>query len=422
MNRLDYYFRQKVTEAELDQGFTYCETADKALVTDHGRIGVITGATVAEQGVPDLTVQVAGGVVYDKSGQRINIPSTQNVDCSKDFNLVSTSVAAPGNEKWVSVFAQFDRALSDPRTDGNGLTVYFQRAETFKFKVVQGAEAGAGFGVRPTLDGTNILLSDALLTFGMTAIHNADISASRRESSIVIAGSPRAITQGQVNSALANLLTYYNNHVTGAADKHPAADVNYAGGGAWADGTTNPAASAEAQFDKIIADLATGDGVAKIAGSATGGFSAGTLRAQLNQLGGFVGMMKVVKWGNVSDASSHVTVAGAYEDVANTDIALTGLLAGDIILAMYSQHWFAAGGDTLKGRLAILDPSPATTDIGNTEETVTGALEFHQAAVGAFVVTTPGTHHVKSQFYRSVGAGSPQSIGPTQGIAIVLRA
>jgi len=422
MNRLDYYFRQKVTEAELDQGFTYCETADKALVTDHGRIGIITGSTVAEQGVPDLTVQVAGGVVYDKSGQRINIPSTQNVDCSKDYNLVSTAVAAPGNERWLSIFAQTDRVLTDPRTDGNGLTVYFQRAESFKFKVVAGAEAGAGLGVRPALDGTNVLLADAKLVFGTTQIFNADISTTRRESSIVISGSPRAITQGQVNTALSNLLSYYNNHVTGAADKHPAADINYAGGPAWADGTTNPAATVEAQLDKIISDLGAGAGAAKIHANADGNFAGGFVSDFINQVAPFIGTLKVVNVYTVTDAGSHVTTAAAYETVGTMDISIASVANGDKLIVMANTHWFAAGGDTLKGRVCVVHPDASEHDLGNTEEVVTGALEFHATPVGIYTAVAAGTHHVRLQFFRSAGAGNPQSIGPIQLVVVWVKA
>lgn len=68
-----------------------------------------------------------------------------------------------------------------------------------------------------------------------------------------------------------------------------AASVEYAGGGNWADGTTNPATTVEGQLDKIISDLAGATGTAKIEGSAVGTYlGAATLAAQISTITGFV--------------------------------------------------------------------------------------------------------------------------------------
>lgn len=219
--RLDYYFRQQVTEAELDRGFDLLEQADWDIVVDQGFTGVVLGLGVGENGPPDLNVQVGNGTAYSKDGERINIPAPQVVDLSQDDGSASTAVGAPGNEKWVSLFVVFDRVLSDPRIDGNSLTVFFERAESFTFSVVQGAEAASGLGVRPALDAGKILLCDTLLTFGQTTIVNAGIDTTRRENRLF-----------------------------------PLASALYGGGANWADGTTNPATDVESQLDKIIDDLA----------------------------------------------------------------------------------------------------------------------------------------------------------------------
>lgn len=67
--------------------------------------------------------------------------------------------------------------------------------------------------------------------------------------------------------------------------------VQYGGGGAWADGTTNPATTVEGQLDKNITDLAGAAGSAKIGGAAytstirsNFALSAGTGQAQLRAL------------------------------------------------------------------------------------------------------------------------------------------
>src|ERR1700687_1922497 len=127
-NRLDYYFRQRVTEAELDLGFAELEQADQNLAADLGFVGVLANAVVSQHApVPDLTVDVSGpGAILDGLGQRIFFSALQNVDASKDENGVSTGVSGAGKEKGVSVFVKFDRALSDPRVDGNSLTVFFR--------------------------------------------------------------------------------------------------------------------------------------------------------------------------------------------------------------------------------------------------------------------------------------------------------
>ena len=132
-DRLDYFFRQRVTEAELDLGFELLERAERNLPADLGFVGVVAGAVVSQHApVPDLTVDVSGpGAVYDQLGERVFFSSLQNVNVAQDDNGVSTSVAGGGNEKIVSVFLKFDRALSDPRVDGNSLTVFFRRDESF---------------------------------------------------------------------------------------------------------------------------------------------------------------------------------------------------------------------------------------------------------------------------------------------------
>lgn len=79
--------------------------------------------------------------------------------------------------------------------------------------------------------------------------------------------------------------------VTAATDNPsiPAADIDYGGGNAWADGTTNPAVTVEAQLDKIINVLAAvggggGDGASKVGSDATTHMLAGTLRSQIEDL------------------------------------------------------------------------------------------------------------------------------------------
>ena len=211
--RRDYYFRQKVTEAELDAGFEGLEQADFDFCTDHGLVGIVAGLGVAEASVPDLTVDVQGpGAAYSKAGERIQFSSTQNVDMSVDDGALSTAVAAPGNARIVSLFLTFDRLLSDPRIDGNSLTVFFVRGESFAFSVVAGAEATSGTEVPPALDSGKILVGDITLIFGQTTILNADIDAdgTRREAAFVITDGATTIRSGTAEAAIQALATTFS--------------------------------------------------------------------------------------------------------------------------------------------------------------------------------------------------------------------
>lgn len=293
-DRLDYYFRQRVTEAELDLGFSELEAADHNLAADLGFTGVLANAAVSPHApVANLTVDVSGpGAILDQLGQRIFFSELQNVNVAHDDNSVSTDVSVAGKEKIVSVFVKFDRALSDPRIDGNSLTVFFRRDESFKFSVAQGAEAPAGTALPPPLRSDAILLADITRRFGQTQILAGDISIARRQDAFVIAGSPRSIRRGRTIEAITDLVTFFNALVNGTGDRLAASYVDYAGGGAWADGTPNPAATVQAELTKIIGDLAALAGAARVGSAGTAGapnaLGAGTVRSQLDALLGFI--------------------------------------------------------------------------------------------------------------------------------------
>jgi len=181
VNRKDFYFKQKVTEAELDAAFDDVELALRALVTDLDFDGISYGLDVIQQPSPNLTVQVAAGGAYDQAGRRITIATTQNLDLAVDESALNTAVVTPGNERWLSIFLEFDRALSVPRVDGNSVTVYFHRSDSFVLNVASGGEATIGAATRPPLRGDQLLLADVRLVNGQTTIVTANISTTRRE-------------------------------------------------------------------------------------------------------------------------------------------------------------------------------------------------------------------------------------------------
>lgn len=266
MNRKDYYFRQLVAEDELDDGFEGAEAADRAIVLDGGFLGVANGLVVAPAAPPDLTVDVAAGTSYDKLGERCRVASTQNVDVSVDFNNVPTAVAVAGNEKWVAVFLKFARVLTDPRLDGNNNTVFFDRAESFSFHVVQGSEALIGTATKPALLADGILLADVYLVQGQTTVVGGDLSTLRREMAFKYSAGAYSVAVGTAEESDAALLTIINGIVAAGA-----AGVSYAGSGPnWADATGLTSANVEAALDEVVADLGGVTGADKV-GFTSGG-------------------------------------------------------------------------------------------------------------------------------------------------------
>ena len=161
-DRVDYYFHQKLTEAELDLGFELLEKADRNLAADIGVYGIVSGAEPTPHSpVADLTIDLtAPGRAYDHIGQRIFFGTGQRVDCAIDHSGIPTEVTVAGKERWLGVFLKFDRLLSDPRTDGNSQQVYFRRDETFELVVRQGPEGNVGTAPKVPLQEDELLVCD----------------------------------------------------------------------------------------------------------------------------------------------------------------------------------------------------------------------------------------------------------------------
>jgi hypothetical protein len=234
MDRRDAFYRQKMKESEVDEMFDDAEAADQAIVTDTDFYGVLAGLDVSQHSPNNMTVDATGGVARTKTGQRTYVPATQNVNCAVDFQSVSTAVAGVGNSRYLSVFIKFTRNNGFPRTDGNGITVFYNRLEHYRFHVTQGAEGLSPS--RPPLEADGVLLCDILITYGQTSIVNANISISRREDLYVIATADAAMRVKTNRAALTFLLQLMQAHKDGTGFAHDSSSIAVdPSGAAWAD-------------------------------------------------------------------------------------------------------------------------------------------------------------------------------------------
>jgi hypothetical protein len=262
MDRLDFFFQQLVLESDLDAALDRAEASDLAMFYDMEFGGILSGLPVTQTGPASLSVEVNGGIAYDRDGKRIRLPGIEFVDVSVDSASAPTDVIAPGNERWVSVFIRAARALSDPRIDGMAMTVYYHRDESFEFYVEQGAEALVGTAVRPVIPRSDsILLADIQRTFGVSTILNAAIYTDRREWLLQQddSGASGVSNAGKlIPAALDDLADVAADHINGAAYKHAAQHVTFSPSELWKTGVvpSGPPSQAKAGLDAIVRDLA----------------------------------------------------------------------------------------------------------------------------------------------------------------------
>ena len=301
-SRLDFFFRQRVTEAELDLAFALLEQADRDLAADLNIYGIISGAVPAPHSpVPDLTVDLtAPGRAYDNLGQRMFFGTGQTVDCAVDLVGIPTDVATVGNERWLGIFLRFKRQLSDPRTDGNSQQVFFRRDESFELVVRQAPEGAIGVAPKPALQADELLVCDVRRRPGQTQILATDIDTSRRQAFIFAQGTSVAVTTGTwsilqplaatVQAAFDEADAELRDHFTAVARRHAATAIDYAPHGFVGAGNV------QAAVDELIDDLATGavgsSGASRVGVDAAAGapnaLPAGSVKSQLAQLLGFL--------------------------------------------------------------------------------------------------------------------------------------
>ncbi len=269
-DRRDFHLGQIVSEAELDVGFSTLELADLALAidTDQALVDLSTTDGGLREGLvatnpSGFNIDVTEGTGYDDQGRRVSTEGKGQL--TVDISTIGVTLPGLGgvpdggstdpggtDERWISLFIVFDRELSDPRIDGNSQTVDFVRNESFHFHVTM-SNAGSPPDPAPALESGELLLLDIKRSTGAVT----GLDSSRRQDWFVRTGSPQLIRRGQVRAVLDDLLTFYNDHASGTADKHLATDLTYAdGSGGWADATGLAATDVGAALDEILDDLA----------------------------------------------------------------------------------------------------------------------------------------------------------------------
>lgn len=417
MDRNDAYFGQLVTEADVDTWFDQAEQADWDIVGDAGLLGVAAGLSVAEHNpTPDLTVDVASGTAYDPSGKRIRVPTLQVVDLSIDHLGASTAVSSGGNSKILSLFVFFDRALSDPRIDDNSNNVFYVRAESFDFYVVQGAEASTGTETPPALESDKILLADVTIDFAQTQIFDADIDmTSRRQWVFNLSAGSITVQQGTAEQSDQAILTELNNHVTGVSNLHPASAIDYAGGSNWHDGTTNPATDVESQLDKIITDLIAAAGSDRIGAAVYGGsrlsLTAGSIQDQLREIADTLTFTGTSSYSDTNPFDfTHASLTSF--DFANgadweVNIGTTGSILFDI----------PSSGESFQLR----DGTNNILQVGQSSNVITATMGYLTGSVADAYTTTPhriATSNASTNEARGLALSPGQSATASDGTFI----
>jgi hypothetical protein len=376
MNRRDAFYEQLVSSGNVNEWLNDPEVAERAIMSDLGFSGIMSGLVASQNSSPpNLTVDVTGGLAYDQLGERCFVPSTQTVDLSVDYLSVSTAVVGAGNSKVISLFIQFDRLLQTPVTDGNGNTVYYDELEYYSWFVVQGSEAPTGTQVPPAKVNPGLLVCNVTIAYGATAIVNGDITATTRDSLVVIqpGGTPLlSIREGSYLAALVDIVTAVNSIAAGSAGL-TATGIAYAGSGDWVNSITGiPAGSVASALSAIVADLASeaGDGASKIG------------------VGNIVGATSVIPEGSVKAALVALQGGAVIEMVASGAFADASTLGATNI-----QAWLG----NLVSKLAAISTNDGAGTIGakTSGSLVAGSVRSQLDALnaGKVSVVTSGNHY-----------------------------
>jgi len=464
-SRLEYFFRQRVTEGELNLGFELLERADRNLAADVGVRGIISGAIpVPHDPVADLTIDLtAPGRAYDALGQRVFFGAGERVDCSVDHQGLPTEVLQDGQERWLGVFLRFARLLSDPRTDGNSQELFFRHDESFELVVRQGAVAPSGTAEKVALEPDELLVCDVLRLFEQDQILAEHIDTARRQAfvfaaaehvgvesgtwtrlqparetvqaaldatdgefaaladetdpvrgaalvgSVAAEGTPHALDAGTVRSQVLALLGFLNAHLTDADAAHAASAIAAATHG-WL--TTE---TVQAQLAELVAGLTALTGATRVQDDTITvappeGFepynvlAAGTLRAQLTELLRFLNRVWTVLTTAGMGYGSHVIGNEAIAGTPNAIVEGSVRSALAALLGFVNAHLNDTVAAHAAGAIATEDQDWMT---GASLHTQLGLLP---QKLGAYGIGSGGARKVGQEGYSHSEGGKTTAV------------
>ena len=285
-DRLDWGFGQVVSAGDMDLQGDQLEQQLRDFAVDMGLSltdlsltdgGIISGLLPSAPAPGSMLIPVTLGAAYDNLGRRIRAAAGLSVDVSASGNTAigvgglptggASTTPGVGTERWISIFIESARLLSDPRIDGTGATVQFRRGESFRFVVTQSGDlvAPAAPGSRPAMEAGRLLLADVrrdptnvleVVTYGPSIgagdgrrqvwfrKRNVSVATTRVGAGFPVRGAQATET---IRGLLELILGYYNDHArddASTADRHVARQISNDASGNWADADTNPAIAA----------------------------------------------------------------------------------------------------------------------------------------------------------------------------------
>jgi hypothetical protein len=177
MDRRDFFIKQKVTEGELDDAFLQVEVAEQNIKKDGfgpaARGFLLDAISVVEDSPVSTSVSVPTFLAWSKDGERI-----EKTTAAELFSFAGDD--DPVNPTIASLYAVFDRALSDPRVDGLGATVNHKVDESYDLERDLGTPAGSPVPPAIRTDGS-ILLANVTIPAAAGTISNSEIDNTVQE-------------------------------------------------------------------------------------------------------------------------------------------------------------------------------------------------------------------------------------------------
>lgn len=275
MNMPDFYFEQLVTEAFLDLVFDWTEQADLAIRQDvlnpldgsgDPRGAIHRGGEITPTASPSMSVKATSMVATDPDGRRVYWGEEQTIDCTLDYLGVSTTAdLTSGEERYLGLFAEFDRELTEERIDGNGVSVYTQQLESFEIKVYAGAKAGTGSALPPATPAGKVRLANVKIVYNQTQILTADIeydtASYLRDDWVRLTGTELGdFVFGNPYKAIEQLFDWLDDVAGGGA--------TFSSTSNWHDGSALVSTAMSAAINEIVSDLANSAGSDRVGAAA----------------------------------------------------------------------------------------------------------------------------------------------------------